>query len=235
MYHWKALNQSPEFLKYKDMRDVKHALKEHMLPQRPQICCRPNIGSTISKGKRVNETCNPSDKQGSTSAHGDRSFTATKTGSWTKNTNIFHNGHWEDISLLLTELQLGIGKFTWIPKKRQKKKKDWAKHLSKTLSDISQTFLYLWKWSYTFIIIFQYCIFLSFPDLDKSTWNVKTPTVLAVFSICFTDLRDSDIEGAVKLAQCVQPVTDLKKAIKKVIISTLVLHQSEGQPHGKLK
>lgn len=123
MYHWKALNQSPEFLKYKDMRDVKHALKEHMLPQRPQICCRPNIGSTISKGKRVNETCNPSDKQGSTSAHGDRSFTATKTGSWTKNTNIFHNGHWEDISLLLTELQLGIGKFTWIPKKRQKKKK----------------------------------------------------------------------------------------------------------------
>lgn len=41
------------------MRDVKHALKEHMLPQRPQICCRPNIGSTISKGKRVNETCNP--------------------------------------------------------------------------------------------------------------------------------------------------------------------------------
>jgi len=111
MSYWEALNQSPEILKFKEMRDVKHAQKKHMLPQCPQICFSPNLGRTISEGERVDETSNPSVKQGSIRAHRGRNFTATKIGSWTKNADIFHSGHWKGITLLLTELQLGIGKF----------------------------------------------------------------------------------------------------------------------------
>lgn len=55
-------------------------------------------------------------------------------------------------------------------------------------------------------------MFLCFLDLDKSTWNVKIPTVLAVLSICFIESSDAGIEGVVKFAQSAQPVTDLKKS-----------------------